>query len=90
MKSLLDAPWSFCYRCTMPRKIRVFKLPTYWPEQGRASNAVRYALRTGRLHWKPCEVCGSDYWVDAHHDDYAKPLDVVWLCRKHHRLLQGK
>jgi hypothetical protein len=23
--------------------------------------------------------------VDAHHDDYARPLDVTWLCRRHHQ-----
>jgi hypothetical protein len=30
-------------------------------------------------------TCGEPR-VDAHHDDYARPLDVRWLCRPHHRL----
>ena len=32
---------------------------------------------------KPCEVCGA-LKVDAHHDDYEKPYEVRFLCRKHH------
>lgn len=45
---------------------------------------AKTAIRSGRLVRQPCEVCGDDQ-VDAHHDDYDKPLDVRWLCRKHHR-----
>ena len=41
------------------------------------------------LEKKPCEVCGSEK-VDAHHDDYLKPLDVRWLCRKHHMQVHRK
>ena len=29
-------------------------------------------------------------WVEAHHDDYFKPLDVRWLCFRHHRELHGQ
>lgn len=41
------------------------------------------ALRTGVLKRQPCEECGAEK-TDAHHDDYAKPLEVRWLCRSHH------
>ena len=29
-------------------------------------------------------VCGRENAV-GHHPDYAKPLDVIWLCKIHHR-----
>jgi hypothetical protein len=47
--------------------------------------AVRDALANGTLKKMPCEV-GSDCRgrIEAHHDDYDKPLDVRWLCKKHH------
>lgn len=53
--------------------------------QNAASTRVAKAIKRGELTRQPCEVCG-DPKVDAHHDDYSKPLDVRWLCRKHHRL----
>lgn len=53
------------------------------PEKIRAQQLAGNAIRDGRLLKEPCEVCGNER-VDAHHDDYSKPLDVRWLCRKHH------
>ena len=42
------------------------------------------AIRDGKLVKEPCEVCGS-LKVHAHHDDYAYPMNVRWLCPKHHK-----
>lgn len=53
-----------------------------WPEKKAAHAAVKYALKTGELERKPCERCGAK--AEAHHDDYNKPLEVMWLCRIHH------
>lgn len=53
----------------------------------RARDAVANAIRDGRLTKGPCEKAGPgcDGKVHAHHTDYAKPLDVRWLCEAHHR-----
>ena len=42
-------------------------------------------IADGTLIRLPCEVCGTNKDVQAHHDDYSQPLDIRWLCRKHHR-----
>lgn len=59
------------------------------PEKRAAHEAVRRAVRSGILKKLPCEhvdenghVCGAK--AQAHHDDYSKPLDVIWLCPEHH------
>lgn len=57
--------------------------PTTKREKANAHRAVFVAIKKGKLQKKPCRDCGSEK-VDAHHTDYSKPLDVVWLCRKHH------
>jgi len=42
-----------------------------------------HAKQSGALKQKPCEVCGDKH-TQMHHDNYYKPLEVRWLCRKHH------
>jgi hypothetical protein len=44
----------------------------------RANGMVAKAVRDGRLKPQPCWVCGAK--AVAHHPDYSRPLDVVWLC----------
>ena len=51
-----------------------------------AHRAVDNAVRSGSLK-RPenCEQCGVSCTPHGHHDDYAKPLDVRWLCAACHR-----
>lgn len=45
-----------------------------------------HALRDRKIAGPfPCEVCFTTHDIEAHHDDYDKPLDVRWFCFKHHR-----
>ena len=54
------------------------------PKKRAAHIALGNALRDGRIHRQPCEVCKNPK-AEAHHDDYNKPLDVRWLCDEHHK-----
>jgi hypothetical protein len=58
------------------------------PGKYKCHTAVSNAIKDGKLIKQPCEVCGTK--AEAHHDDYSKPLDVRWLCRKHHLEHHGK
>ncbi len=50
-----------------------------------AVSAVFYAVRTGNLI-RPdmCSECSRKCKPEGHHDDYSKPLEVIWLCTECH------
>lgn len=52
------------------------------PQRRNAQVMVGNALRSGVLTKQPCFCCGEK--AEAHHPDYDRPLDVVWLCTTHH------
>lgn len=43
----------------------------------------RYYVEIGKIIKKNCTVCDSPN-SQIHHQDYTKPLEVIWLCKKHH------
>lgn len=53
-------------------------------EKGRAAQKLRDAVRKGEMVRQPCEVCNEPD-AQGHHTDYSKPLEVRWLCPKHHK-----
>lgn len=55
-----------------------------YPEKEHARRLLQYAVKTGRIKKTPCVKCGS-IKSQGHHDDYFKPLKVIWLCAPHHR-----
>lgn len=79
-------------RAKLPHRLaRATQTTRDWREQNpdayRAHTALNNAVRSGKVVKKPCEVCASTVGIHAHHKDYAKPLEVIWLCaRCHHRL----
>ena len=52
----------------------------------RAKYKVSRAIKSGKLVRQPCTQCGYKP-AEAHHPNYEKPLDVIWLCKSHHELL---
>ena len=51
-----------------------------------AQTLVGNAIRDKRLS-KPnkCSECSRKCRIHGHHEDYYKPLDVVWLCQVCHK-----
>lgn len=52
-------------------------------DKRKARNKVKDAIKRGIIKRQPCEVCKEEK-TDAHHDDYSKPLEVRFLCKRHH------
>jgi len=59
--------------------------------EGKARQAVRTAVYTGKLH-KPsrCQHCNKRFpkaQLEGHHPNHDRKLEVVWLCRTCHALV---
>lgn len=75
------------YSQTERGKILTLEAKKRWADDNKkkrkAHQDVQYAIAKGTLTREPCEKCGVEE-SEAHHDDYNFPLDVIWLCPKHH------
>lgn len=86
--------------CSRRCAVRFHSLPTAYertkrhravhPDHARARDLVNKAVQDGRMvRPSTCEACGCSCKPDGHHDDYAEPFSVRWLCRSCHQALDG-
>lgn len=58
-----------------------------WQEKNPKKRAVHVlvgnGIRDGHIIKDVCQVCESKD-VQAHHVDYDKPFEIMWLCPTHH------
>lgn len=50
---------------------------------------VQRCIKNGSLVKESCEICGTTENLEAHHEDYNKPLEIKWLCSIHHHMLHN-
>lgn len=61
-----------------------------YPNKYKAHNAVNNAIRRGDIVKPDMCDCGSNFHLEAHHDDYSKPLEVRWMCSVCHKRWHAK
>lgn len=72
-------------------KKEVKKSIAKYPDKQKARLLLRWALQTGKII-KPLDCERASIMdacfgrLEAHHNDYLKPLEVNWLCVKHHKI----
>ena len=83
------------YRQTeMCRKVQTkahIKERAKFPGKIKARQKLKNAIRAGKIT-RPdtCESCKEKKFVEGHHEDYSKPLEVDWLCIECHTELHRK
>lgn len=64
------------------------------PEQRakqKARTRLNYAISKGKIiRPDKCNECKNRGKIEAHHTNYEKPYDVIWLCRECHRVQHKK
>ena len=56
-----------------------------YPEKILARYMLNNAIKSGEItRPEKCVNCGG-LKPDAHHPDYSKPFEVIWLCKKCHK-----
>jgi hypothetical protein len=67
------------------KRVKIASQKTYQKNKVRhhCRAITAHAIHIGNVKKEPCSICGKQEVV-AHHCDYSQPLNVTWLCQKHH------
>lgn len=58
-----------------------------YKKKGLIGQKLKYAIQNGKIKKRnSCEICHNSP-VHGHHEDYSKPLEVIWLCPRCHGVL---
>jgi len=58
-----------------------------YPERFKANSLLNNHVNRKGFQKEPCRDCGCTENIYGHHEDYNKPLDVIWLCPPCHSTL---
>lgn len=56
-----------------------------FPEKYKAKQKINNKIKNGDIKRQCCIFCNNI--GEAHHFDYNRPLDIIWLCHMHHSRL---
>lgn len=77
-------PLGYDYQCAVcVKKFKIWKKKDTKSIKVLARRKLSKAVFLGKIKKEPCVVCGNPK-VEGHHEDYLKPLEVIWLCTEHH------
>lgn len=54
------------------------------PKGSSAHGIVNYYIKIGKIKRKKCKIC-KEFPTYAHHEDYDKPFEIIWLCPSCHK-----
>lgn len=73
-----------CHRKHMQKtRPKHSELDDYQKLKANARSYLNVYMKRGYIFKQSCSICGSEK-SEAHHEDYNKPLEVIWFCRSCH------
>ena len=56
-----------------------------------AHGMIKYQIKIGKIKRpEKCSICNKSENIHAHHADYSKPLEIIWLCASCHNFLHRR